>query len=744
MTRSTKILVVLFVFSVMVCGSVFASGNKETTATDVKSSENLGVVEQIVSIIGTKLSNMTTTLIYNLHPYPNIMTKFYNLVGLGDASSVNAIEAQDVYNNKFELNSLLLADEYYNNTDSGKVNDIKGGLYIHTANTENQKSRWSLTASLFAMVFAAEVAFTAVMGYVAPQQEGMSLLKELGAKAAKTFLLFILAASLPFLIEGVRYGLFSIADTYAVPEEDNGIQMSTMFEMPEQFMKNMAYLVNKISWRGDASPIFNNDTGGLSSSLLGKLFAGLIYIFFEIFIAMEIIKAGMHILMNIVEVYLLLSCVMILLPFTIFTPSKEMVRGCATSLFMNLIECFILCLIVIIVVPACLNMSQDLASLSNAVSMADTYSVKLLSAEKTNVNTKDVKSGANINYELDVKVTTSNILAMVTWSYEGEPVGLSTSSVITNQGAVAVAFNWADPAATIYFSSNNIDALKPTWSELTPTLKMDTSNGTPSGTNYIFINYDDSKNGYSESEIYANYLTFEHQKYKNSKPENTKTLEEYCNNHSREILSLFSVYSTYDFLAGYWKTIRSSVTDFDSLISLFKEANIKKAMEYYDKGDQNWSGVVARSIRTNSTKIMINKKAAESDETNKAADNDSLISNLVLAWIVIFIPCYFVKQSSQITMGLQRGGVGMESFSNALNAGTAAMKTGFQMTANVIGTAMKGANAIHTASVATNNAKAQKSIVEIMQGNSNPGSNAANNSGASSAPGWHNDQSTWE
>lgn len=705
-----KMIAVLVFFLVISCLSVFASGRKEI---HISTKMSMGLIGQIVSGIGTKFSTITTMLVYDIHPFPNIMTKFYDLKAEATSNS-KALAATDAYENKFSSDLLLLSDDYYNTQNVGEIKNLTDQygdpVKVAVQDSESggypgQKARWSLTASLFAMAFAAEVAFTAVMGYVAPQQEGMSLLKELGAKAAKTFLLFILAASLPFLIEGVRYGLFRLANTYSgAPLNDDGdtIEMDSMFEMPETFMTLMSFLMDKLSWRSDVSPLFNNSKDGLSGTIFGKLIAGLIYILFEIFIAMEIVKAGLHILMNVVEVYLLLSCVMILLPFTIFTPSKEMVRGCVTSLFMNLIECFILCIIVIIIVPACLSVVDDLYRLANALLTSDSSRIVYIAKEETEVDSKDMSSGTEITYELECIFTSDNILGIVTWSYEG---ATKENKKKTETGIEMVALDWNSKSIKSYADMHGQEGVRQ--------YDWDAVINSPPKTDWTTA---------------SNFKSL----IKNN------NLNDCCKEIAITILNRFC----------YTLISRSSIL---SVLEDTKPTaeNIKKAIGFYTKPEttENWQKKVIDTmkndvVKVNGTKsiplyryIMFqNSEATESDETNTKA-NDGLIANLIVTWTLIFIPCYFVKQSSHITAGLQRGSVGMESFSNALSTGLGAIKSGFRMTANLAGLALKGANGFQAKQQQANMNQNLQSITEILQRGNNPGGDASGgNSGGHTTP----------
>ena len=207
-----KLIVILILL--LCCGFLFANGGKEYKEVE-NASSNIGIIGQTLQGIGTVFGSATKSIVLALHPFPNILTSFYGFVD-GKYTST--------YDGSFDSDMLLTSKNYYTNSkysQTGKdertgqaqvtIYGSEDDLVISETDAstgELQKRRWTVTSYLFVIFFAAEVIFTAVFGYIAPQDENASPLRQIGVSAAMTLMLFILASALPFLLEAVRYGLF--------------------------------------------------------------------------------------------------------------------------------------------------------------------------------------------------------------------------------------------------------------------------------------------------------------------------------------------------------------------------------------------------------------------------------------------------------------------------------------------------------------------------------------------------------
>ena len=723
-----KKAVVIILFLCLVTTSVFAGGSSENTsgtqtsasaaAAREAAAKPKGILAKIIYNVGSSFSRITTTVAIGLHPFPSTIDRFYDLTKYGSGEGMNVYSGSS-----FESSDLLIDSGYYQDSNGFFRSDENGTTQLGTngigylnGDPAKEKSRWSVTAYLFIILFAAEVTFTAVFGYVMPEQEGVSVLRLVATKAAKTLVMFFVAAALPFLIEAGRYGLFKLAETYTYNPE---IRVNTMFELPRVFVERMANLVDTLSWKGDASPIFNKNTSSLTGKLLGSLIGGLIFIVFEFFICIEILKTGMHIIMNVIEVYVLLAAVMILLPFTAFTPTKGMVQGCVKSLFMNLIECFIIMLIVITVIPACDRACKSLYFLLTGVDGA-VATVELDATQKTEIK-ESSNAGASsyettIDWKLDFTTTGDTIVAVLTCVYTDEN-GMShergyytyTYNPYDLSKGVTQEAEQKDNAQTLIstYLGNITDIKEFKWSDL-ETYSMESEFIAAGGGVYVDTF---TKTWVGSPKIYCDmigerilYLMKDSMSYHIG----ADSAASYQDDGTRSYQPAGSEPGDYSdgidvMFAGqhliwlpYANSNNSRTPDSNQVLTQF-EAGLRGHLtqDWVSGLMQNntrgtWRTGFVDHIRNYKTQIMMNKDATENASTSNS--NDSVIGQMLITWVLVFLPCYFVKQSSQITTGLQTGHVGMESFANAISGFTGAVKTSAQILANTAKTAARGAN----------------------------------------------------
>lgn len=600
-----KLVIILILLFCCVC--LFANGGREVKKTEGQYAGSGGLVGMTLRGIGTTFSTATKSIVLALHPFPNILTTFYGFVD-GEWTST--------YDGDFD-SSMLLTDSSFYASDYKKAGENKntGQMQVtvdsstekltisetDVGTSELQKTRWTITSYLFVIFFAAEVVFTGVFGYIAPQDENASILRQIGVSAAMTLMLFILASALPFLVEAVRYGLFQIANLYTP------ITFDSMFDMPKQFMWDMSYLMETLSWRNDASPIFNDAGADLTSSVLGKLLAGFVYIIFEFVMGLQTIKAGVHIVANIIEVYLLLSLVMVLLPISVFTPLKGVTRKCVYSLFSNLLECFVLCFVVILIVPACISGCSNLNALVRSLNEISQNTLELKASE-----TLKFKSGesVDVDWTLFFQGRGTDYVTQVSW-------------VSANDRGKMV----------MYLSKD---------SDMYQTYKSDNDDYNISWT-------DADSEGFDKPKKY-----------------DYEDREEYFKTAAKATLSFFRY-------ASHNLTVYNQSTPGDALKMV--EA-IEKADGFPEISDCIDSGLQFANI------IMSNYNATEGNTTY--TQNSSVVSGLLIAWVFLYLPCFFVMQSTQITNALSNGTAGHESFANAFSHTGGQLIQAFTMGANMV------------------------------------------------------------
>lgn len=747
MSNTAKKITAIAFIVIAVSFSLFARGESETEAesiskrgvtTSIPLDSQVSFLSTLMTGVGNVLGDLTASVAIGLHPFPQILARFYKFDDLESGAVI-------AYGNDFNASTDMLTQMGYSVDGSEIEYDSNTGLYTISINGVKERvnwgnssaNRWGIVTMLFGLLLAAEIVFTAVFGYVMPEQEGVPLFKVIATKIAKALVLFALAAALPFLLEAIRYGLFRIAETY----QDPTVEIDTMFDLPSAFMRQVSQLVNTLDWRNDVTSVFGGTNSGtlldkLAFSVIGKLLMAIVYIVFQFVLCLEVFKTALHIVMNVIEVYLLLSVVIILLPFSIFTPTKSLVQGCVQTLFLNLIECFVIMMVVIMVVPATIRAADALYELMGTNGRTAKMS---LVATATVEKFKDMEN-VTIEYQFDFMTRGQAIAIASSYRYvdakgvvqengyyshvwynintlTGENLGSTEVTVngekqqIEKQKAIAVGLSSAwEKAGYTYIP----------WDEL----KGDA----------LVLSSFEGKVALSEDPDEETYEVFREHQYLTDF--SRKSRERMLAGHyaelmiknvlirarramvggaawsgAGEVLSKSFTYvaggvalvvggvvclacapftagaSAAGFVAGAAavyagaKTVNTvSESDFDGAWkNLWSNNNtigntmcVQSIMQ--GSSQTTWRNSFMSELKDQKAEIMINAQAQESEEL--VSTNDSLIGAMVVAWILAMLPCYFVKQSSQITNGLRSGYVGFESFANSTSHALQSMGRG--------------------------------------------------------------------
>lgn len=432
-----KILLVALMILV-VSGSVFAGGNKEdndptndgflglgsgmSMANMLK--DRPGKISGFMDSVAGIFDEITTAFCLAATPFPNTLLQFYSEVAnktdidTGEEYQYNAVNSisPSEYESLTLANSLLLSDSYYTSNmgagEDGRATLTYNNFTFSGKTITQQKGIWNMVTILFVSFLTAEIVFTAIFHYVS-EKEG-SVLKEVLAKAFVSLCIFLVAASLPFLIEAFRLGfsnaalvLTGINDYIALMNDEGSLIGNTSDEVLPGLVsatgEEIKMDVNVIGSLNDMKnlPVFfypgilirllsdtidfldPEDIAGTGVSLFDEGDAGLIlsglmhivYLIVRIVAMVMILVTALHIMYNVCEVYILLGCVMVLLPFTIFSPLKFLGEKAVMSLFANVLELFVIIMVMFISVSFTLTVAQAL--LLNLVSSVRTIVVDI-------------------------------------------------------------------------------------------------------------------------------------------------------------------------------------------------------------------------------------------------------------------------------------------------------------------------------------------------------------------------------
>lgn len=347
--RALRKAILILMIILLAASTLYAGGSKETVSkNELKKLYTGSEASDLMMSIADIFDEVTAMFCVSLTPFPNILYQFYSD---SDDTTTEAVMEN------LELSDVLLtSDGYYNLENEGLT---AGGISFQGTSTAHQKSAWNMITALFIAFFLAEVIFSAVYGYLTDKDGGV--VKDIVTKTVITFLLFILTASLPFLIEAFRAGFYQMANTLLGLSDRveafagkgsraamlaEYIEDATVFEYPGLLIRNMSTTMDllnpgNLTGDGDISIWEATNTSGI-----GKLMIELVYLIVKLFGCFLSAFAALHVMMNVCEVYILLGATVCLIPFMVFSPTKWIGQGAIRSLISNTLELFVLIIII--------------------------------------------------------------------------------------------------------------------------------------------------------------------------------------------------------------------------------------------------------------------------------------------------------------------------------------------------------------------------------------------------------------
>ena len=690
-----------------------------------------------INYISSAMNQVVFRIALALHPFPNTMFSLYGLdLGVTAAGTVSLTMKPDAKSfNNFETKQLLISNQYYTTSRDIKTADGMQGGYVSMAESNSstdtsplQKQKWSLVTMLFVSCFVAEILFTAIYGYATGSSEegGASLLKNIAKKCAVTLVLFVLVSALPFLLEAFRYGLFKIAygfygeaaNGYENELAKNGYsrenlvndvgEVTNIFELPGFFLQSMKSFFAKSGSSLIKNSLSNYMAGSTgeekSQSLITHCVTWILSLIFRFVMFVMILKCAIHIAKNILEVYILLGLVMILTPFAVFTPMKTLGAKCIMSLVSNVIECFIILVVILTVIPAVKMTTVSMLAMINSLSSAGTYK------ESTDYTTI-ISDPLGTNNKLNFIAANDFVMAICSLGTKGDKVAFTYSPLYPEGNKSMTEIKRAEG---VKFEIN--------FSEVS-TVEELVSGGK--------VKVDAWDKG-----LEANISVKDGKLYEG---DNKKSYDIFKNS------SLLKMIATSVWEGGFKKDVMGE--DFKT------QAALEKATKYFwllndtDNNDNLERELYAltmidddaRRVYTQYSQYIVYtcniKKTSDVAPYVMTATTDSVTALMFLQFTLIFmsmfLPCYFVQQSTHITNSLLNGTAGLESLANATSDVIGRTSRGIQRAAgglvSGVGNIARGINTHNSntsqasqANAAQRTADATSAMLDMMrQGNGN-------------------------
>lgn len=680
-----------------------------------------------LNYIASAVNQVVFRIALAIHPFPNTMFSLYDLnLYISSAGTVDLVMNPNADNfNNFKTDQLLISNQYYTtNRTVESESKMTTDAYVpmaesnsNAANAPLQEQKWSLVTMLFVSCFVAEILFTAIYGYATGSSEegGASLLKNIAKKCAITLMLFVLVAALPFLLEAFRYGLFKIAyGFYGVVANgyerelaaggysrekliNDAGEVTNIFQLPGFFLQSMKSFFVKSSSsliKNSISTFMAGSTGeGKGQSLITFAITWLVSLIFRFFMFIMILKCAIHIAKNILEVYILLGLVMILTPFAVFTPTKTLGAKCIMSLVSNVVECFIILVIILTVIPAVKVTTVSLLGETSSLTRQGTYkySIDYIIDDKTEHKLNFIAGDGFVMAICSLGDQGDKIAFRYSPAYKG---GNEEITEIKRAEGVKFEVNFSD------VKNNSDNELKP---ENVQISAWDSGLKAQISVKDGVLYKDGGSNGYavfrtpSMLKMIANSFFFGQF--------NETTMKPGSSFDEKEALSKAVQY----FWDCYGEDFSLREELYGLVLVVDHPAGADVGIQIY-RDDPVVSDYVLTATADHSTALMF--------------------LQFTIIFMSMFLPCYFVQQSTQITNGLLNGSAGMESLANAMNDVIGKTAHGVQRAAgglvSGVGNIAKGINTHNSntsqasqASAAQRTADATSAMLDMMRGSGN-------------------------
>ena len=351
--------IILLILLVLLGGQLSAGGSREagssqdatTRYISAKTLAESGVTASDVLVdtltsLASVMDHVTRVMAYQLSPFPSVMQWFDGKGKTADDLRKNSVES-------FGYDATALGKAY----DEARTT-ASGGL-ASSSTDDGEKTRWNLVSSLFVILLVCESIWTAIRAYFNKDDD---TLKFLFTDIVTCVVLYLLCAAVPFIVQASVFGFQRMAYVMSTGSMDMGadeVASSQIYRLPGDVIRessDVLYFLDarSLSYTNDWSLDQVQDENGhgilwfLNHGLAGVLERGaiwMIYTAMKIIASLIIIRVALHVMLNVLEVYLLIGAVMCLIPFRVFSPTKWLGQGALRSLASNIVELFVIFLI---------------------------------------------------------------------------------------------------------------------------------------------------------------------------------------------------------------------------------------------------------------------------------------------------------------------------------------------------------------------------------------------------------------
>ena len=221
-----------------------------------------------------------------------------------------------------------------------------------TAINSKEKSISATIGAIFVSCLVAEILYIAI--FKCFLLGDLAIAKQVASVFLRGMLLFFVVINLPMIVELARTGFQELAYTIAGArlERDSSllVMRDNVFNMPGTVIRSSIDIIEMIdpaNAGGVGISVINTASAGAELGLktITGIMVQILYWIVQIICVIFLCVCAFHVMFNVIEVYLLIGIVSVLAPFQIFEVTRFLGERAIYSLFVNLVELFVIMVI---------------------------------------------------------------------------------------------------------------------------------------------------------------------------------------------------------------------------------------------------------------------------------------------------------------------------------------------------------------------------------------------------------------
>lgn len=313
--------------------------------------ENMNPTTVFMNMFATSINSLSEGICMSITPYPKAIEVFYP--NLFDSNQKSKWDTYTIDN-----------DDVFMSSGAPTLGGNSLNKAVSTKSDDSQKATTRMLMIVIGSLFLIDMLFSIIYTYVTGGEE--PVLKTILVKFVMAILIGALIMALPFVIEALRFG-FSRAVLYMANISGNPdieyiytyVSNEPIFHYPGMFLKLTTSMLSNLD-PDNVGVIDMFEDSGLFMGAINRGLCRLLFVIARLVICVLSIFTAMHILWNVMEIYILISLGLILLPWQLFNPLSFIGKGVFRSLVSNIVQLTVILFIMVAVMPVTFYVSHGL------------------------------------------------------------------------------------------------------------------------------------------------------------------------------------------------------------------------------------------------------------------------------------------------------------------------------------------------------------------------------------------------